>query len=60
MTCDEVSAAFDAEDVPSGIVLRLGELHQDPQVIANQTLVESKHPTAGRLRSFLESFEWSV
>jgi crotonobetainyl-CoA:carnitine CoA-transferase CaiB-like acyl-CoA transferase len=50
MTCDEVSAAFDAEDVPSGIVTRLGELHEDPQVIANGILVESKHPAAGRLR----------
>ena len=50
MSCEEVSEAFDREDVPSGVVRRLGELHEDPQVVSNQTLVESVHPLAGRLR----------
>jgi crotonobetainyl-CoA:carnitine CoA-transferase CaiB-like acyl-CoA transferase len=50
MTRSEAGAALDAEDVPAGIVRSLGELHEDPQVIANETLVENDHPLAGRLR----------
>jgi crotonobetainyl-CoA:carnitine CoA-transferase CaiB-like acyl-CoA transferase len=50
MSCDEVTRAFDREDVPSGIVRRLSELHEDPQVVSNETLVETEHPLAGRMR----------
>ena len=50
MSCAEVSEAFDREDVPSGVVRRLEELHEDPQVVSNETFVESVHPLAGRMR----------
>ena len=39
-----------AEDVPSGIVRTLDELHEDPQVVHNEVFVESEHPLAGRMR----------
>ena len=47
---EQAGTALDAEDVPAGVVRTLDELHSDPQVIANRTLVESEHPVAGRLR----------
>jgi crotonobetainyl-CoA:carnitine CoA-transferase CaiB-like acyl-CoA transferase len=50
MTRDEFEKALDAEDVPNGVVRRIEELHQDPQVIANETFVISDHPRAGRIR----------
>lgn len=39
-----------AEHVPCGPVLALDEIHEHPQVLANGTLVETQHPTMGRLR----------
>ncbi len=50
MTRAEGEARLHAEDVPAGVVRTLDELHQDPQVIANQTLVETEHPSCGRMR----------
>ncbi|REJ76694.1 MAG: CoA transferase [Acidobacteria bacterium] len=43
-------AALRAEDVPCGPVLRREELHEHPQIVANQIVHESLHPRAGRLR----------
>lgn len=40
-----------AEDVPHGIVRRLEEVHEDPQVQWNETFVEQEHPVAGRMRA---------
>jgi crotonobetainyl-CoA:carnitine CoA-transferase CaiB-like acyl-CoA transferase len=50
MTRDQFEEALDAADVPNGVVRRIEELHEDPQVIANQTFVTSTHPRAGRIR----------
>lgn len=47
---DEVLARFEAEDVPCGPVLTPDELPQHPQVLANETLVVSRHPRLGRMR----------
>jgi crotonobetainyl-CoA:carnitine CoA-transferase CaiB-like acyl-CoA transferase len=49
-TSAEVAALLDAEDVPYGIANRLEDLHRDPQIVANGTLVEVEHPVAGRAR----------
>jgi crotonobetainyl-CoA:carnitine CoA-transferase CaiB-like acyl-CoA transferase len=39
-----------AEDVPCAPVLTRSQVIRHPQVIANETLVETDHATAGRLR----------
>jgi len=41
---------LEAEDVPCAPVLRRHEIIHHPQVLANETLVEREHPTAGTLR----------
>ncbi|MCP4006842.1 MAG: CoA transferase [bacterium] len=50
MTREDIATRLHAEDVPSGIVYTLDELHHDPQVIANGILQESEHPSCGRIR----------
>jgi len=50
LTRAEIETRLTAEDVPCGAVRSLGELHEDPQVVANGTLVEGEHPRCGRLR----------
>ena len=42
--------ALDAEDVPCGPVLRRTEMHENPQIIENEILVEDEHPLVGRIR----------
>ncbi len=49
-TSAELAALLDAEDVPWGIANSLEDLHRDPQIVANDTLVEIEHPVAGRAR----------
>ena len=46
----EAAARMAAEDVPSGVVRTLDELHEDPQVVHNEVFVEREHPVAGRMR----------
>jgi crotonobetainyl-CoA:carnitine CoA-transferase CaiB-like acyl-CoA transferase len=41
---------FEKEDVPHAPVNPLERLHEDPQLVANGTLLEHQHPRAGRLR----------
>jgi crotonobetainyl-CoA:carnitine CoA-transferase CaiB-like acyl-CoA transferase len=41
---------LDAEDVPCAPVLRRREVVGHPQVLANEIVVETDHPQAGRLR----------
>ena len=41
---------LDAEQVPCAPILPLRELIEHPQIQANELLVESDHPTAGRIR----------
>jgi crotonobetainyl-CoA:carnitine CoA-transferase CaiB-like acyl-CoA transferase len=50
LTRSEIEARLAAHDVPVGIVRTLAELPDDPQVRANQTLVERDHPVCGWLR----------
>jgi crotonobetainyl-CoA:carnitine CoA-transferase CaiB-like acyl-CoA transferase len=50
LTRTEIEEKLAAHEVPVGIVRRLEELHEDPQVRANGTLFEREHPQAGRLR----------
>jgi len=50
MTTEEVVKRLGAEDVPSAALNTPDEVADDPQVIANGTLVESENPTAGRMR----------
>lgn len=50
MTSEQVVAALDEADVPCAPITALGDLHLDPQIIANRTIVETDHPRAGRMR----------
>ncbi len=50
LTVSEADRRLAQEDVPAGIVRSLDELPNDPQIIANQTFVETEHPLAGKLR----------
>jgi crotonobetainyl-CoA:carnitine CoA-transferase CaiB-like acyl-CoA transferase len=50
LTVSEADQRLAREDVPAGIVRSLDELPDDPQIIANETFVETEHPLAGKLR----------
>jgi crotonobetainyl-CoA:carnitine CoA-transferase CaiB-like acyl-CoA transferase len=50
LTRAEIEQRLDAHDVPVGIVRKLAELHEDPQVRANGTLFERELPGAVRIR----------
>jgi formyl-CoA transferase len=50
MTTEQAVERLAAEQVPCGPVVALEELHEHPQVRTNHTLVETEHPTMGRLR----------
>jgi crotonobetainyl-CoA:carnitine CoA-transferase CaiB-like acyl-CoA transferase len=41
---------LDAREVPCAPVLRREELADHPQIVENELLIESEHPTAGRMR----------
>ncbi|MGE0824140.1 MAG: CaiB/BaiF CoA transferase family protein [Candidatus Binatia bacterium] len=49
-TSTEWLARLDAEQVPCAPVLTRKELLSDPQIIANELLVESEHPSLGKMR----------
>ncbi len=46
----ELAPRMHDNSVPCGEVTAVEELHHDPQVLHNQTLVEWDHPSAGRMR----------
>jgi crotonobetainyl-CoA:carnitine CoA-transferase CaiB-like acyl-CoA transferase len=50
MTTADAIARLEAEQVPCGVVLSPAELADDPHAQAIGLLVDSEHPTAGRLR----------
>ncbi len=50
MTSAEALARLDAEQVPSAPILSREDLLTDPQIAANELIVESDHPHAGRMR----------
>jgi crotonobetainyl-CoA:carnitine CoA-transferase CaiB-like acyl-CoA transferase len=37
--------------VPAGPVLDIAQMHADPQSLAREMIVETEHPTAGRVKS---------
>jgi len=43
-------ARLEAEDVPCAPILRRRDMIAHPQILANETVVETEHPCAGRLR----------
>jgi crotonobetainyl-CoA:carnitine CoA-transferase CaiB-like acyl-CoA transferase len=49
-TADEWLARLEDADVPCAPVLRRRDVVDHPQIAANETVVESDHPQAGRLR----------
>jgi crotonobetainyl-CoA:carnitine CoA-transferase CaiB-like acyl-CoA transferase len=46
-TTDEWLAVLDAAAVPAGPVNNVADLLDDPQVLANELVVEYQHPVAG-------------
>jgi crotonobetainyl-CoA:carnitine CoA-transferase CaiB-like acyl-CoA transferase len=50
MKVDDAIARMEAGKAPCGKVLSTAELHMDPHVQARGMLIDSEHPTAGRLR----------
>jgi crotonobetainyl-CoA:carnitine CoA-transferase CaiB-like acyl-CoA transferase len=44
-------ALFDANDIPCGPINDYAQVFADPQVSARQMVVETAHPTLGRLRT---------
>lgn len=59
LSCQEASEALDAEDVPAGISVAVADLHKDPQVVANGTLLEREHPRLGRVREVRPTAQFS-
>ena len=51
MTSEEALAALRKADVPSAPVLHRRDIFTDPQVLHNGSIIESEHPTAGRIRT---------
>jgi len=44
-------ALLEASGVPAGPVLDINQMHQDPQAIARDMIVETEHPTAGPVKA---------
>jgi formyl-CoA transferase len=42
---------FDANDIPCGPINNYAEVARDPQVLARRMVLETEHPTLGRLRT---------
>lgn len=55
-TADWLMALRD-HDVPAGPVYRIGEIVQDPQVLARGMVLSLRHPTAGTIRQFGPPFK---
>jgi crotonobetainyl-CoA:carnitine CoA-transferase CaiB-like acyl-CoA transferase len=49
-TSTEWLTRLDAEQVPCAPILRREDLFSDPQIAANHLIVESEHPSVGRMR----------
>ncbi len=58
MTFAEWTALFDASDVPCGPVKFIEELFDDPQVLANDLVVEVEHSAVGALKMAGAPFEF--
>ncbi|WP_282606563.1 CaiB/BaiF CoA-transferase family protein [Pelagibius sp. Alg239-R121] len=44
-------AALESAGVPAGPVLSIGDMHQDPQTLAREMVVETEHPVAGAVKT---------
>ncbi|MEP0507960.1 MAG: CoA transferase, partial [Aurantimonas coralicida] len=44
-------AQLEAAGVPAGPVLDISEMHEDPQTLSREMVVETDHPTAGRVKA---------
>lgn len=44
-------AALEAVGVPAGPVLSIREMHEDPQALAREMVVETQHPVAGAVKT---------
>ena len=51
LTTSDLAARLEAADVPHAIVAEPATIHEDPQVVANRLLIETDHPSAGRMRN---------
>ena len=51
---------LEAEDVPCAPVLKRRDVIRHPQVLENETLVETEHPQAGRLRQTRPAAQFSA
>jgi crotonobetainyl-CoA:carnitine CoA-transferase CaiB-like acyl-CoA transferase len=50
LTCEECLTRLEAEDVPCAPVLRRRDVAHHPQLVASETVMETDHPHAGRIR----------
>jgi len=50
-SCAHWLALFEANDIPCGPINDYARVFTDPQVVARQMVVETDHPTLGRLRT---------
>jgi crotonobetainyl-CoA:carnitine CoA-transferase CaiB-like acyl-CoA transferase len=47
---DEIVGTLIEFGVPAGKVVAIADVHRDPQIVANETLIEHDHPHFGRMR----------
>ncbi len=50
-TTDEWLAAFEGAGMPAGPVLSITEMHDDPQALARDMIVSTRHPVAGEVKT---------
>jgi crotonobetainyl-CoA:carnitine CoA-transferase CaiB-like acyl-CoA transferase len=50
-TVDEWLRRLEKSGVPAGPVLDIAQMHADPQAIAREMIVETTHPTAGKVKA---------
>jgi crotonobetainyl-CoA:carnitine CoA-transferase CaiB-like acyl-CoA transferase len=48
---DDWLAVLEAGGFPAGPVLSIGEMHEDPQALAREMIVETDHPVAGPVKT---------
>ncbi len=48
---DDWIVAMEAAGVPAGPVLSIREMHDDPQALAREMVVETQHPVAGKVKT---------
>ncbi|WP_373085530.1 CaiB/BaiF CoA transferase family protein [Sneathiella sp.] len=58
-TTAELISSFEGHDVPCAPVLTRTEMRTHPQVLANDIIIESDHPEAGRLRQARQPAQFS-